>query len=30
MGGLGIREPYGILYKDFLGVIMGLYRGSNF
>ena len=23
-------EPHGILYKDSIGVIMGLYRGSNF
>ena len=23
-------EPYGRLYKDYIGVTMGLYRGSNF
>ena len=23
-------EPYGISYKEYIGVIMGLYRGSNF
>ena len=23
-------EPYGKLYKDYIGVIMGLYRESNF
>ena len=23
-------EPYGKFYKDYIGVIMGLYRGSNF
>ena len=22
-------EPYGKLYRDYVGVIMGLYRGSN-
>ena len=24
----GSLEPYGKLYKDYIGVIMGLYRGS--
>ena len=23
-------EPCGKLYKDYIGIIMGLYRGSNF
>ena len=26
----GSLEPYGKIYKDYIGVRMGLHRGSNF